>query len=209
MLTESFSCLWVANTQATCNNEPPRPLEEVPDTLCHPPSVDLSNATWLLNELINQIAVNANGSHGSKATIKYCDKDSATIDEKRTTRPQHGVWDGHNWWWRYVSIHFPTWPHTQHGHQHQVPGTGSAELDFRRRLLEDPMSCNRTLYYAIRVGEPSVGCQKNSAITLPLISGCLSLLIAIPLIYSRRVRLSERQTKLCATWSPTSSARKR
>ena len=49
-----FSCLSIANTQATCSNEQPRPLE-VPDRLCHPTSVALSN-TRAIEGLIDQLA---------------------------------------------------------------------------------------------------------------------------------------------------------
>ena len=55
LLTESSSCLWVANTQATCSNESPRPSEEVLHGLCHPQSVDLSNTTLALKRLINKL----------------------------------------------------------------------------------------------------------------------------------------------------------
>ena len=65
MFTESFSCFWVANTQATCVNETPR-SSEVQERLCHPLSVTLSKITWTQRELINQQAGNVCGSHGTK-----------------------------------------------------------------------------------------------------------------------------------------------
>ena len=59
-LTESFSCLWVANTQTICSNKSPRP-SEVLGRLCYPSSMDLPNTTWAQRELINQFP-------GTKAT---------------------------------------------------------------------------------------------------------------------------------------------
>ena len=38
--------------------------------MCHSLSVELSNITWALRELINQLSGNACGSYGTKATIK-------------------------------------------------------------------------------------------------------------------------------------------
>ena len=72
MLTESFSSLWVANTQATYSNELPQP-SEVPNRLRHPPSEDLSNTIWSQRELMNQLVRNTYSTHGTKAKIKYRD----------------------------------------------------------------------------------------------------------------------------------------
>ena len=64
--------LWVANTSATCSNEPSE-LSEVPNRLSHPPSVDLSNITRAQRKLIKQPAGNAWSSHATEVTIKYRD----------------------------------------------------------------------------------------------------------------------------------------
>ena len=81
-INNCFSCLWVANTKATCSNKSPTPPEEFPDRLCHLPSVDLSNTTWAQRGLINKLPGNACGSHRAKAIIKYRNKHSTIADYK-------------------------------------------------------------------------------------------------------------------------------
>ena len=71
LFTESFSCLWIDNTQTNCSNEPSDHqktfLINCVDLLN---SVDLLNITWAERELINQLAGNAcGGRHRSKASI--------------------------------------------------------------------------------------------------------------------------------------------
>ena len=112
------------------------------------------------------------------------------------TKHHHGIWGGHYWWWCYASIYLPTWPHNQHGGLHEVPGEGSATLDWEG-------GCCKTLYlatglcHATQAGEPSLGFEKISATTSLLTFGCLTPQIAIPLIIIRGAWLSKRPTKLC------------
>ena len=49
---------------------PSRPLEEVPDKVCHSPSVDLSNTTWAQRGLVNKLPGNACSNHRAKAIKK-------------------------------------------------------------------------------------------------------------------------------------------
>ena len=64
--------IYISYPQTTDSNKSPKP-SEVPNRLYHLSSVDLTNTTWAQKDLINQQAGNAYGSHGTKATIKYCD----------------------------------------------------------------------------------------------------------------------------------------
>ena len=45
-----------------CSHGSPRPLEDVPDGLCHSLSVDLSNTGWAQKRLINKLSGNSLGT---------------------------------------------------------------------------------------------------------------------------------------------------
>ena len=96
---QSFSCLWLASTQATCSNKSPQ-LSEVSDRLFYSPSVYLSKTMWAWRELINKLAGNA-CSHKTKATIEYHDKHSITFDAITNIVPHHltlvCLWVGIHW----------------------------------------------------------------------------------------------------------------
>ena len=64
-----FSCIGVANTQATCSDYPPKQLG-VSGRLSHIPYLDLSNPTWAQRKRINEITGNACDNHGTQATHK-------------------------------------------------------------------------------------------------------------------------------------------
>ena len=52
------------------------------------------------------------------------------IDENQTPSQHHGFEGGYQRWRRYITIYLSTYPHIQQRILHQVPGGGSAALDW-------------------------------------------------------------------------------
>ena len=70
-------------------------MEEVPDDLCDPLSVDLSNTTWPQRELINKLSGNACVSHGIKAIIKNRYPHIVTFGTITRIRPKYKYHDNY------------------------------------------------------------------------------------------------------------------
>ena len=100
--------------------------------------------------------------------------------------------------WCYLTIHFLTWPQTQHKGQHQMPSGDNVGLDREGGYWKTQRLAIEQCHDK-QAREPSVSCLKLSVTTSLLTSGRITSQITIPLIVMGEVQLSERTTKLCAT----------
>ena len=117
------------------------------------------------------------------------------MDEKPTPTSHHGVKEGQQVWWQYVSIHLPIRHQTQLWGLHQVIGGGSTTWIERvtswrpSAWEEDSVPCCTSRR------KPRLGGEKISATTAT--SGHLTLPIVIAVIIMCGARFSKKPIKLC------------